>query len=82
MKILILNQAEVEEMLPIRECINVMAEALTDLARGQVYLPLRMIIMPPDADGDMGLMPSYRSGDRAAYGVKVCLLYTSDAADE
>ena len=80
MKILILNQAEVEEMLPIRECINVMAEALTDLARGQVYLPLRMIIMPPDADGDMGLMPSYRSGDRAAYGVKVVCVFAENPA--
>ena len=80
MKILILNQAEVEEMLPIRECINVMAEALTDLARGQVYLPLRMIIMPPDADGDMGLMPSYRSGDRAAYGVKVVCVFPQNPA--
>ena len=73
MKILILTHAEVEELLPVRECIPVMAEALADLARGNVYQPLRMIITPPDAEGDMALMPSYRSGERAAYGVKtVC----------
>lgn len=73
MKILILTHAEVEELLPVRECIPVMAEALADLARGNVYQPLRMVMTPPDADGDMALMPSYRSGERAAYGVKtVC----------
>lgn len=73
MKILILNHSEVEALLPVSECMQVMAEALTDLARGEVYQPLRMIIRPPGAAGDMALMPSYRSGKRAAYGVKaVC----------
>jgi ornithine cyclodeaminase len=73
-KVLILTHAEVEELMPVRECIPVMAEALKDLARGDVFQPLRMVIMPPGADGDMGLMPSYRSGERAAYGVKtVCV---------
>lgn len=80
MKILVLKQAEVENLLPIRECINVMAEALADLARGNVYLPLRMVIMPPDAAGDMALMPSYRSGERPAYGVKVVCVFPENAA--
>lgn len=72
-KILILTHDEVEELLPIRECIPVMAEALAELARGNMFQPLRMIITPPGAAGDMALMPSYRSGNRAAYGVKtVC----------
>jgi ornithine cyclodeaminase/alanine dehydrogenase-like protein (mu-crystallin family) len=73
-KILILTHQEVEELLPMRECMPVMAEALADLARGNVFQPLRMIVRPPDAAGDIGLMPSYRSGERAAYGVKaVCV---------
>src|SRR5215813_5398338 len=80
MKILILKQAEVEELLPIRECITVMAEALEQLAKGEVYLPLRMVIMPPDADGDMALMPSYRSGKHAAYGVKVVCVFPKNPA--
>ncbi len=72
-KILVLTHDEVEELLPIRECIPVMAEALAELARGNAYQPLRMVITPPGAAGDMALMPSYRSGERAAYGVKtVC----------
>ena len=72
-KILILTHADVVELLPVGECIPVMAEALADLAIGNVYQPLRMIVTPPNAKGDMALMPSYRSGERAAYGVKtVC----------
>jgi len=72
-KILILTHKEVGELLPIRECLPVMAEALADLARGNAFQPLRMIVSPPGAAGDIGLMPSYRAGERAAYGVKaVC----------
>ncbi len=72
-KILILTHQEVGELLPIRECMPVMAEALADLARGNAFQPLRMIVSPPGAAGDIGLMPSYRAGERAAYGVKaVC----------
>lgn len=80
MKILILTHAEVEELLPVGECIPVMAEALADLARGNVYQPLRMIITPPDAKGDMALMPSYRSGERAAYGVKTVCFFPGNPA--
>jgi ornithine cyclodeaminase len=58
----------------MEECIGVMREALIRLARGQVHQPLRMIVRPPDAAGVMGLMPSYVSGDDAAYGLKtVCV---------
>lgn len=80
MKVLILTHAEVEELLPIRECIPVMAEALTDLAKGDVYQPLRMVITPPGADGDMALMPSYRSGERAGYGVKTVCFFPGNPA--
>ena len=80
MKVLILAQAEVEALLPVRECIPVMAEALADLARGNVYQPLRMIVMPPKAEGDMALMPCYRSGERAAYGVKTVCFFPGNPA--
>jgi ornithine cyclodeaminase/alanine dehydrogenase-like protein (mu-crystallin family) len=74
MKILILNQAEVEELLPMPECIEVMTEALAALARGEVYQPLRSVVRPPQAAGFLGLMPAHMSGERAAYGLKaVCV---------
>ncbi|PYP87353.1 MAG: ornithine cyclodeaminase [Blastocatellia bacterium AA13] len=73
MSILILKQSEVERLLVMSECITVMRDALSRLARGEVYQPLRMIINPPGAAGDIALMPSYQSGERAAYGLKaVC----------
>jgi ornithine cyclodeaminase len=55
-----------------------MAEALADLARGRTFLPLRTIITPPGAAGDMALMPAYRSGDQAAYGVKVVCFFPNN----
>lgn len=79
-KILILTHDEVDELLPVRECMPVMAEALADLARGNVYQPLRMIITPPAAAGDMALMPSYRAGEHAAYGVKAVCFFRDNPA--
>src|SRR4051812_7640114 len=77
MKILVLNAAEVERLLPMRECIAVMREALAALAGGEVYLPLRMIVRPPGAKGLMGLMPVYRAGAEGAdaYGLKAICVF-------
>ena len=79
-KVLILTQDEVSQLMPVRDCMPIMAEALAGLARGEFFLPLRMIIMPPGADGDMGIMPSYRSGERAAYGVKTVCVFADNPA--
>ena len=79
-KILVLTQSDVETLLPVRECIPVMVEAMTDLARGKVFQPLRLIVRPPDASGAMGLMPSYRSGERAAFGLKAVCLFPGNPA--
>ena len=80
MKILIVNQTEVERLLPMQVCIDVMSDALIALAKGQVYLPLRMIVRPSDAAGLMALMPAYISGERAAYGVKVIGVFPGNPA--
>jgi ornithine cyclodeaminase len=80
MKILVLSHDEVVELLPIKECIAVMRDALTALAVGKVHQPLRTIIRPPDAAGLMGLMPSYISGDRAAFGLKAICIFPGNPA--
>ena len=80
MKILILNHDEVVELLPMKECIALMREALTKLARGEVHQPLRTIVRPPDAAGVMGLMPSYVGGDDAAYGLKTVCIFPANPA--
>ena len=80
MKILILNHDEVGRLLPINDCIALMREALIKLAAGEVHQPLRMIVRPPDAAGVMGLMPSYVSGDQAAYGLKTVCVFPGNPA--
>jgi len=80
MKILILSHTEVLELLPIKECIPLMREALIALAAGKVHQPLRTIIRPPDAKGVMVLMPSYMSGDAAAFGLKAICVFPGNPA--
>ena len=79
MDVIALNHAEVERLLPMRECIEAMETALAALARGEVYNPLRSVVRAPDAKGLMGLMPAYRGGDDPAYGLKVVCVYPGNA---
>jgi len=74
-ELLILNEREVEELLTIPECIAAMEEALAALARGEVHNPLRSIVRAPNAPGFMGLMPAWRGGERAGWGLKEICLY-------
>jgi ornithine cyclodeaminase len=79
-KILILDNELIRELLPMSECIDVMTDALSALARGEVYQPLRTIIRPPEARGLLGLMPAYRSGDQGAFGMKAICVFTGNPA--
>jgi ornithine cyclodeaminase/alanine dehydrogenase-like protein (mu-crystallin family) len=67
---LVLNYDAVSRLLPMHECIEVMQEALAALARGEMEMPLRYVFRPQSADGLMGLMPSYRGGERPAFALK------------
>ena len=80
MKILILNHAEVERLLPMAECIEVMVAALADLSAGLMHQPLRNVVRPPDALGLMGLMPSYRAGEHALYSLKAVCVFPGNTA--
>jgi ornithine cyclodeaminase len=80
MKIVILNHREVAEMLPMPECIGLMAEALTALAGGKVHMPLRITVRPQNAKGMMALMPVYLSGEQAGYGLKAICVFPDNPA--
>jgi len=67
MKILVLAGHHVRELLPYRECADVMREALTELAAGRLQQPLRTIVRPRGAAGFMALMPAY--GPDPGYGL-------------
>lgn len=74
MKVLILSEHDVEELLTMEECIAVMDDALAALARGEVHNPLRQAIRAPGAPGLLGLMPAWRGGGTPYYGLKeVCV---------
>src|SRR5512145_2701251 len=75
MKILILDGPHIRDLLPMAECIELMADALAALARDEVHQPLRTIIRPPHARGLLGLMPAYRSGERGAFGLKAICVF-------
>lgn len=67
MRVLILSEQDVEHLLTMEACIEVMADALAALARGEVHNPLRQAIRAPGAPGLLGLMPAWRSGSGASY---------------
>ena len=80
MKILILNSHQIKELLPMQDCIELMADALSALARDEVHQPLRTIVRPPNARGLLGLMPAYRSGERGAFGLKAICVFPENPA--
>ena len=66
-----LSGADVERLLPMAACIEVMADALAALDRGEMVQPLRSTFRPEEAPGVMAWMPSRRGGDKAVFGMKV-----------
>ncbi|TCO58176.1 ornithine cyclodeaminase family protein [Actinocrispum wychmicini] len=71
----ILSATDVAKALPMRDCVEVMAEALTARAVGEVEQPLRTAYSPPGADGRLTVwMPAYRGGARPLFGTKLLCL--------
>ena len=80
-KILIANQKDVTQLLPMAECIDVMTETLRALAEGKALLPLRNIMVLPGGENVMSLMPSYLDNIQAL-GVKVITAFTGNFGSE
>ena len=76
----VINYAEVEELLPMNECIEVMEKAFVALARGDVDQPLRTIFRPGTVKGVMAMMPTYRRGDASLFGLKAICVFPGNAA--
>ncbi len=82
MEVLVLSGADVTRLLPMPECIQVMRDALTALARGEALVPLRMIMRIPGASGFLGLMPGYIAPSErrdGALGLKAVLVFPANA---
>ncbi|HXT62957.1 MAG TPA: ornithine cyclodeaminase family protein [Pyrinomonadaceae bacterium] len=80
MNALIVGYSDVQKLLPMRECIEVMADALSTLAREEAEMPLRTIFRPRDVRGVMAMMPSFRRGDVPLFGLKAICVFPDNAA--
>ena len=78
--LLVLAHEDVKRLLPMDECIELMAEALADLARGRSWQPLRFVVRPPEEQSLMGLMPAHRSSPEPAYGLKSVCIFPGNPA--
>ena len=74
MNLLVLSQQDVEAMLPMDECIDVMQAALAATGRGDAVLPLRQMVWMPDRSGMIGLMPAYL-GEPKSLGLKIVSIF-------
>ncbi len=59
MQTLIVNQKQVEDLLPMPACIDVMQQVFTALARGEATMPLRTLMWLPDKSGLLASMPAH-----------------------
>jgi ornithine cyclodeaminase len=78
MRVLVLSHSDVLAALPPQACAEAMAAVLAGHARGETFMPLRSVMMPPDAAGFLGLMPGWSRGrgdGTAAFALKaVCIV--------
>src|SRR6476646_8192562 len=73
---LIISQSEVEQLLPMAACIDVMAQALSSLARGDAALPLRPIMAVPKTQNFFAAMPGYVEVDgEGVFGAKLVTVF-------
>src|ERR1700704_1517839 len=80
MKVLVLNHTEVEQLLPMSECISAMEEALAALARGEAHQPLRTIFRPPEVKGVLAMMPTFRNSPTPLFALKAICVFPGNAA--
>jgi ornithine cyclodeaminase len=74
MNVLVLSQSDIAQLLPMRDCIDVMADALSALTRGDAILPLRQVLRLPDGKSAFAVMPAYVGAPKAV-GAKVITVF-------
>jgi ornithine cyclodeaminase len=81
MKVLIANQDETIQLLPMGLCIETMENALRLLDAGDAVMPLRQRMALPGSRNLMGIMPSYLGGI-GSLGVKVITIFPGNHGTE
>jgi len=81
MDTLVIGHVDVRRLLPVADCIEVMADALAALARGEAMQPLRSAHRLPSGRGLLGVMPAYL-GPIDAPGIKVITVFPGNHGTE
>jgi alanine dehydrogenase len=80
MQVLIVSQQEVRELLRMEECIEVMADALGALTRGEAVMPLRGMARTSDQAGLLAWMPSLLPASDVM-GIKVISVFPNEGTE-
>ena len=75
MSVRVLSGDDVRAALKMPDCIEAMDAVLRQLAAGELYLPLRSVVRPPQSTGFVGLMTAHRAGDAPAFGLKAVAIF-------
>jgi ornithine cyclodeaminase len=79
--LIVLSQRDIVELLPMKDCIEVMARALGALARGESQVPLRTMMRMPTGQDIFALMPAYVGGPPAV-GAKIISVFFGNHGTE
>lgn len=80
MSLLLLDRQAVAQALPMHECIEVMATALADFARGVYRQFPRRALRCAGTPALMGLMPVFKDGEEPLWGLKDVLVSAGNRA--
>jgi ornithine cyclodeaminase/alanine dehydrogenase-like protein (mu-crystallin family) len=81
MPTVVISQDEVGRLLPMDACIDLMAEALVALTRGEALLPLRSMLRLPQSPNIFATMPAF-SAPAKTVGVKVLTVFPGNHGTE
>lgn len=70
----IIPQSDVERLLPVAACVDIMAQAMAQTSAGNVTLPIRQFMPVPGAPGKLAVMPG-TLGDPDCFGIKLVCKY-------
>lgn len=74
MSVLVLNAEEVESILTMQDCIDIMSDAFQSLEAGESVQPLRSLMWLPSKKGLLGMMPGY-TGENNIFGIKAVSVF-------
>lgn len=76
----LIARSEVERLLPVGACVDVMRRSMTETSARKVLLPIRQFMPVPGAPGKLAIMPGAMQ-DPACFGIKLVCKYDRPHGD-